>query len=257
MANTRHARKRRLASLLRKLGWAYDVPRNGLRRRLYSLAMEHHPWWDWGHRVMILTGVDFGGNWSEPEPPTWWYRRGPAVHMKRTGFPRHPLRTFQIVTEYDEMRRLTKGLNEDQMYEWKAIGTNQDGDLHLGRQYWGGTFYDLPADECAILRRYLRMWRRLDWFGLRSYLYAQGLHAAVHSKRPFTCQVTPAKGTGGYSHWYCDLSRRHDGPHRYGNYTWDGNAEHRVEYDPEGPEIDAQRTWVIEEAAAALSQEGE
>lgn len=257
MANMKRARKQRLATLLRRIGWAYDVPRNGLRRRIYCLAMERHPWWDWGHRLMILVGMDFGGNWSEPEPPTWYYRLGPPKRMWRTHYPRHPLSTFQVVTDYDEFRRLTEGLNEDQMYEWKALNTNQDGELHLGHQYWGKSFYGLSQAEVALLRRYLRMWHRLDWFGLRSWLYSQALHAAVHRKAPRTCQVTPARGTGGYSHWYCGLPRRHDGPHRYVNYTWDGDPEHRVEYDPEGPEVDAQRARVIEEATAAIKQEDE
>ena len=220
-----------LAKLMRKAGWAYKTPRNGIRRRLYCLAMERHPWWDWGHPLMILTGSDFGGNWSEPEPPTWWYRRGPAKTMRRTGFPRHPVSTFQIVTDYDEFRRLTEGLNEDGMYEWNALNVNQDGALHLGHQYWGGTFYDLPKDEVALLRRYLRMWHRLDWFGLRSWLYLQGLHAAVDRRKPFACNVTPPKGTGGYSHWHCGEKRRHKGDHRYNNYVWPGGNA-RVESAP-------------------------
>ena len=86
------ARPRRLAALMRKRGWHHKTPRNGMRRRLHSLANEHHPWWDWGHRVMILVGQDQGGNWSEPEPPTWYYRLGTPKRMWRTGYPRHPRR---------------------------------------------------------------------------------------------------------------------------------------------------------------------
>lgn len=218
---------------MKKKSWAYQTPRNGLRRRLYCLLIDNHPWWDWGHKLMILVGQDFGGNWSEPEPATWWYRLGTPKNQWRTGYPRHPLSTFQIVTGYDEFRRLTEGLDEDGMYEWKAICVNQDGELHLGHQYWGGSFYGLSDWEVALLRRYLRKWHRIDWFGLRSWLYHQGLHAAVYSRKPFTCQVTPPKGTGGYDHWFCSLSRRHDGPHRYRNYQWDP-AKDRVEYDPVG-----------------------
>lgn len=213
-------RRDRLARWMRKRGWSHKTPRNGVRRQLYELTIARHPWWDWGHWLMILVGIDEGGNRSEPTPPTWWYRLDTPKQMWRTRYPRHPLSTFQIVTDYEEFRRLTKGLNEDQMYEWKAIGTNQDGELHLGHQYWGGTFYGLSKWEVALLRRYLRRWRRLDWFGLRSWLYKQGLHGAVFSKKPFTCGATPPKGQGGYSHWRCHLPRRHGGMHRFHNYVF-------------------------------------
>lgn len=214
---------------MRKPSWAYDTPRNGLRRRIYCLFMERHPWWDWGHRLMILVGDDFGGNWSEPEPPTWWYRRNGTKRMWRTGYPRS---TFQVVTSYNEFRRLTEGLNEDEMYEWQAINVNQDGALHLGHRYWGGAFYDMRSDEWFLLRRWLRVAHRHDWYGLRSWLYSQGLHAAVYQRKPRTCQVSPPKGSGGYDHWFCELKRRHEGPHRYRNYVWDPSKD-RAEFDPQ------------------------
>lgn len=221
----------RLGRLMRKRGWHYRTPSNGLRARAHALVMEHHPWCDWGHRLMILVGDDFCGNWSEPQPPTWWYRLGPAKSMWRTGYPRHPLSTYQIVKSHTEFRQLTEGLNEDQMYEWQAIGTNQDGDLHLGHQYWGGAFYGLTHWDAALLRRYLRKAHRHNWYGLRGWLYTQGLNACVNLKKPFSCQVTPPKGSGGYSHWHCALKRRHAGPHRFGNYEWDPSQK-RVEYAP-------------------------
>jgi hypothetical protein len=226
-----------LARWMRRRDWHYQKPQNGLRHRLYDLVSEQHPWYDWGHRLMILTGSDDCGNWGEPEPPTWFYRLGEPKRMIRTKYPQHPLATFEIVTDYTEFRRRTKGLNEDEMYAWKAIGTSQDGELILGHRFWGGKFYGMPDWEVALLRRYLRMWRRLDWFGLRSWLYSQGLHAAVHQKVPRTCQVSPPPGSGGYSHWYCDQKRKHAGPHRYRNYEWDPTKD-RVEHTPTRQEID-------------------
>lgn len=205
---------------MRRRGWSHKTPDNGLRRRLWSLNIDHHPWWDWGHPLMTLTGTDMGGNWQEPEPPTWYYRRGPAKRMWRTGYPRHPLSTFEVITDYETFRARTEGLNEDEMYEWSAICVDQDGQLQLGHRYWGKDFYGLASDEVALLRRYLRMWRRLDWFGLRSWLYSQGLHAAVDQRKPFTCQATPPPGQGGYSHWHCREKRKHDGMHRFNNYVW-------------------------------------
>lgn len=206
--------------LTRKWRWNYDTPRNGLRRRLYCLAAERHPWYDWGHRLMILTGDDFDGVWSEPKPQTWWYRLGKPKRARGTGYPTHPLSTYEIVTDYDTFRALSEGLNEDEMYRWQAFGVNQDGELHLGRQYWGGNFYGLSKDDVRLLRRYLRRWHRHEWFGLRSWLYGQGLHAAVYVRKPGACNAAPPKNQGGYSHWLCHEKRGHDGMHRYRSFQW-------------------------------------
>lgn len=217
-----------MVRLMRKRGWGHKTPRDGVRRRLYSLAIERHQWWDWGHRLMILTGSDMGGNWDEPEPPMWWYRPIGNKHMWRTRYPRT---VYGVVDSYDEFRTLTDGLNEDEMYRWKAMGFGQDGELHLGHRYWGKEFYGLDHQETRLLRRYLRMCHRHNWWGARPWLYSQGLHAAVHRKKPRTCQVTPPRGSGGYDHWHCDQKRRHKGDHRYQNYTWPGGTAH-VEYAP-------------------------
>lgn len=228
------ARQRRSAKWMHARGWSHETPSNGLRRRLHSLATDHRPWWDWGHRLMTLTGDGASGSWAEPEPPTWWYRIGAPTHQWRTGYPRHPMSTIQVVTDYAEFRALTAGLDEDAMYEWKAFCVDQDGELRLGKQYWGGPFYGLTRWETALLRRYLRHWHRHDWFGLRSWLWQQGLHAAVHAKKPGTCQAVPPRGQGGYDHWYCRLPRRHDGFHRFNNYTWGevGGEEIGALYNP-------------------------
>src|SRR6185437_7202827 len=227
----------RAAKLMRSRKWSYEKPSNGLRARLYALVVAHHPWWDWGHYLMILTGTDFGGNWSEPEPPTWWYHRVGKKQMWRTGYPRD---RFQIIKgDYEEFRRLTEGLNEDRMYEWKAVGFDQDGQLFLGHRYWGGDFYGLPQDEVAIVRRYLRMAHRHGWFGLRHWLYSQALHAAVYRHKPGSCRATPPKGQGGYDHWFCQLKRRHDGMHRFNNYVWGdiGGEPVGALYDPQEARI--------------------
>lgn len=215
----------------RQRGWGYKTPRNGLRRRLHDLAGDRYPWWDWGHRVMVLTGSDNGGNWSEPEPPTWWYIESGRRRMWKTGYPR---RMFSVVTDYAEFKRRTEGLNEDEMYKWSAFAFDQDGELILGKRYWGGAFYGLPHDELALLRRYLRMARRHDWFGIRSWLYSQALHAAVHRRKPFACNAVPPKGQGGYDHWHCQQRRRHDGLHRFNNYVWGeiGGEPIGAIYDP-------------------------
>ena len=220
----KHGYSKRSARLARKLGWN-RIHSNGLRSRIWSLTTCADPWWQWGHRVMILTCSDFGGNWDEPTPETWWYRRSETKRMWRTGYPR--LKSFEIIKgDHAELNRRLDGLNEDQRYEWQAICVNGDNELILGHRYWGGSFYGMRSDEVRLLRRYLRMWHRHNWFGLRSWLYSQGLHQAVTGHRPFSCAITPPKGTGGYSHWHCQLDRKHDGPHQFNNYTWDEADEH-------------------------------
>ncbi len=222
----------KIARWMRKRGWSYDTPRSGVRSRLVAL-MDHRPWWDWGHMLMVLAGDNDCGNWSDPEPPTWYYRLGKPKHMWLTRYPRFPLSRIEVITDYTEFRSLTEGLNEDQMYEWKAINASQDGELQLGHQYWGGRFYGLSRWETALLAKYLRQYRRSTLWGARSWLYSLGLHATVNKKRPFRCHATPPRGSGGYSHWYCEAPRRHHGPHRFGNYEWSGNTADRVEHRPE------------------------
>lgn len=211
------AKTRRSTKLARKLGfYRHD---NGVRSRIYSLTLCRDPWWQWGHRLMILTGTNEGGNWSEPEPPTWWYRRSETKRMWRTGYPR--VRSFEIIRgDYAEFQRRTDGLNEDQMYEWQALNISQDGELQLGHRYWGGSFYGMRKDEVHILRSYLRAWHRMDWFGARSWLWSQGLHHAVNGYRPGACGVVPPRESSGYSHWHCECDRRHIGPHRFRAYEW-------------------------------------
>lgn len=207
---------------MRNAGWHRAPVDSSIRGRLYQLTSRRLPWWDWGHRVMVLTGTSSGGNYDSPTFETWWYRKGgPPVAMRRTGYPCYPLRTFQVVKgDYDRFSEVYDPLSYDDRYEWKAIAVNQDNNLVLGRQYWGENFYGLDKWDVRLLRRYLRAWRRYDWYGVRSWLYAQALHAAVYQRRPFACNQPPPKNSGGYDHWLCQGRRRHDGPHRFNNYTW-------------------------------------
>lgn len=209
-------RRPRSDLILRKLNW-HMADGDTLRHRLYRLSWQHWPWWDWGHRVMVLVGQDFGGNYDSPSPKTIWYRRGKSVRMWRTKFPVNPPRTYQIVSDYREFQALTADLDTDSdaYYEWRAICAGQDGDLHLGRQYWGGKYYGLDHWEMELLRRWLNRWRLRDWFGLRSWLYSQALESAVAQRKPFSCQQVPKPGSRGYSHWHCQLKKNHNGLHRY------------------------------------------
>ena len=203
-------------SLARKIEW-------WLRRKNHRRLADQFrwPWWDWGHRLMALVGQDQGGSWAEPIPPTWYYRLGTGKRMWFTGYPFHPVKTIEVIKDYQTFRERTEGFNEDEMYEWKAFCINCDGELHLGKQYWGGQYYGMTQWEIRLLHKYLRYWRRLNWWGSRSWLYKIGLHAAAHRRRPFKCQAIPPKGSGGYSRWHCELPRRHEGVHRYERYEWE------------------------------------
>jgi len=212
--------RRRVVKRLRKRGWSYETPNDGIRHRIYDILASYHAWWDWGHYLMILTGTDFCGNWAEPEAPTWWYKLEAPKRMFKTRYPIHPLSTFKVIKNYDAFMALTEDLNEDKMYEWQAFNVSQDRELQVGHMYWGGRFFGMTRWEVRLLVKYLRMVRRHDWYGLRTWLYAQGLHATVYKKKPFSCGAAPEPGSGGYDHWLCQLKKRHKGEHKCGNYVW-------------------------------------
>lgn len=191
-----------------------------LFKRIYDLLTCRYPWWDWGHRVMIVVGYDFCGNWSDMRAPTWWYRfENRKKPMWRTGYP---VRRLQVIKNYDEFMKETAGIREDsdEHYPWKAICLGQDDDLKLGRQYWGGNFFGLNASEMRLLLRWLIRWNLSCWFGLRQYIYKHALEAAVHKRKPFACNKVPDKNSNGYQHWHCTDKKKHTGPHSFGNYTW-------------------------------------
>lgn len=214
----------RLARHLRTRGWGkgptdINDAHYGVRRRVLALLQERNPWWDWGHRVMIIVGDDDGGNWSEPTPPSWWYRPGVPDRMWRTNYPRHRPSTIELVTRYSQLRERIEGATDDEKYEWLGIYLDQDHQVKFGH-YYTDSFYGLRSWEIPIVARWLRMARRHDWYGLRSWLYSHALHAAVNRRKPFSCGEPPPRDAGGYSHWLCTRRRRHSGLHRYANMVW-------------------------------------
>lgn len=216
--------KQKLIRLLVKCNWGL-ADNNSIRYRILSLLRDRHVWYDWAHPLMIIVGDNISGNWSEPEMETWYYRQvTPSKRMWRTNYP---TRTLQVVKNYREFMELTEGLDyeSDEHYEWKAICLNQDMDLHLGRQYWGGRYFGLNYAEQKLLLKWLRAARRHDWYGLRSYLYTQALYSAVNLKKPFSCQKAPAPHTGGYSHWFCTEKKNHKGPHRFASMMWEDGEQ--------------------------------
>lgn len=199
-----------------KRRWYYETPDGGVRSRIVALLRERHPWWDWGHRMMILVGRSWCGNWTEPRPPDIWYRQGPTKRNRRG----HYRTTWVVVRSYDEYRRQVEQGHQD----WKCIQVQDDGGTLAMGYYDSMNFYGLSRSELPILFRFLVRWALTDWLGIRRWLYFRALHSAVYQRKPFSCQAIPPKGSGGYDHWLCQEKKRHSGPHRFRNTAWDDNG---------------------------------
>lgn len=197
----------------------YRTKDGSIAHRLLTVMIDRHPWYDWGHRMMILTGDYRTGSYETPRGRDMWYR-----------FDGENESRGRIITTRDYADvRATAG----QDVSWRIFDVQDDG--HTVKLGWWGeqiTHYGLSRREMQLFRRW-DFWEcrvRGEWFGLRRWLYHRGLHAAVDLRKPFACNITPPRGTGGYSHWHCELRGRHQ-VHRFRNYTWaGGNA--RVQYDP-------------------------
>lgn len=232
-------------------GWLRQLDRRAGKydrtRRFRDAVLGVHGGRDWGHRLMALVGRNDTGSWGPPRARDLYVRVGWERREDRTaieGTQNERVETTRAMTAWEGVKRGE---------EWRTFDWQDDG--HTLRVGWlgdDGRIHDsgigAVSGEVARFRRWFLWdsWVKAQWCGLRPWLYYKGLHAAVHRKYPFTCQVTPPRGTGGYSHWYCTvpvgllgaLRRRlglpveHPMPHRYINYRWDGEGN-RVDYDPQ------------------------
>lgn len=229
-------------------GWLRERDReagNDRTRRFRDAVLGIHGGNDWGHRLMALVGRDDTGSWGVPRVRDLYFRE---VHEKGGRELGIPGRSLTIVTRdgWEAWQGVRRGEET-----WRAFDCQNDGHtIRVGYLGSDGRLHDSGIDgrrELAMFRRWLLWdgWVKAEWFGLRRWLYFKGLHAAVNRKYPFTCQVTPPHGSGGYDHWYCTVDvgvlgtvRRwlgkpvdHPMPHRYMNYRWDGEGK-RVAFDP-------------------------
>jgi hypothetical protein len=196
---------------------------NKFLHRIVVIRSRHYPWWDWGHRVMILVGRDDGGSYDVPRPRDLWFR--------------HDAGKLITTTDYSVVRKNNDG-------EWRIFDSQNDGhEVVVG--YWphpngDGRIQQSGLDGRAEQRLFLRWfvwdgWIKADWFGFRRWLYYKALSAAVQHKIPFTCQQVPPPSSGGYSHWHCELRRKHHGDHRFRNYTWGSTkVQHAPKLVPKG-----------------------
>jgi len=211
--------------------------------RLIDVIGEHRPWWDWGHRLMALSGTYRGGSSEPPRARDLYMRVGWARrednHHAIEGSENERVETTHAMTAWEGVKRGE---------EWRTFDWQDDG--HTLRVGWlndEGRITDsaigASQGEMARFRRWFiwESWVKASWCGLRPWLYYRGLHAAVEERRPLTCQLTPPRGSGGYSHWHCGIRRpllaillgrrqQHPGPHRFKNYTWT-EGEERVAYE--------------------------
>lgn len=216
-------------------GWTKSGMDDNLRSRVAHAVRDWKEWYDWGHPVMWLVGRHDSGSAGVPRGrDMWWipteYVEGISASLVADFEQRHGC---YITTRYADVRATSD-------IDWRIYDHQDDGrttkvGLWPNAPEHGGRMQPLPWQEMnAGLFLWWYVWQhkgKAQWFGLRRWAYYKALHWAVNAHSPFACGVVPDKGSGGYSHWHCGLSKRHHGPHRYNNMTWAGPGS-RVEHSP-------------------------
>lgn len=227
----------RVARAMRKRGWTDIAMDDTLRSRIARAIGDWYHWWGWGHPVMWLVGRYDTGSAGVPRGrDLWWIPTEYVEDRLALSLAADFGQRFgcYITTRYEDVRR-SGGDIDWRIYDLQDDGHTVKAGLWPNQPEHKGQIQPLPWQELKVdLFLWWYVWQhkgRSQWFGLRRWIYYKALHAAVQHKIPFTCQIAPEKGSGGYSHWHCNLKRRHTGPHRYRNYIWAGPGT-RVEYDP-------------------------
>lgn len=223
-------------------GWTRPDMDDTTRSRVAHAVGDWKKWYDWGHPVMWLVGRYDSGSAGAPRGrDLWWI---PTEYVE--GIATSLVADFEqrcgcfITTRYEDVRATSGDI------DWRIFDLQDDGNtvkigLWPNRPEHGGRLQPLPIWNGLDRKREMRLFLwwylvqhkgKAQWLGVRSWLYWRGLHWAVEAHNPFACGVVPEKGAGGYSHWHCELRKRHRGPHRYVNYTWAGPGT-RVEYQPQ------------------------
>ena len=228
---TRNARR-----VMQDRGWMMSALDDTMRSRVARAFGDWYHWWDWGKPVMWLVGRYDSGSAGVPRGrDLWWipteYVEGLALNLVADCEQRFGC---YITTDYATVRG-TGGDIDWRIYDLQDEGRTVKVGLWPNRPEHKGHIQPLPWQELKVdLFLWWYLWEhkgKAQWFGLRYWVYYKALHATVHQKIPFTCQVTPDRDSGGYTHWHCDQKRRHAGPHRYRNYIWPGPGT-RVEFAP-------------------------
>lgn len=227
---------RRAHRVMYDRGWTHSDMDDTLRSRTAHAVGDWKRWYDWGHPVMWLVGRYDSGSAGVPRGrDLWWiptqYVEGIAASLVADFEQRNGC---YITTRYEDVRSTGKDI------DWRIYDLQDDGRtvkvaLYPNAPEHQGRLQPLPWQELNVgLFLWWYLWQhkgKAQWFGLRPWTYYKALHWAVNAHSPFACGVVPERGSGGYSHWHCDLKKRHLGPHRYRNYIWPGPGE-RVQYAP-------------------------
>ncbi len=218
-------------------GWTMSDMDDTIRSRVAHAVSDCRNWWDWGHPVMWLVGRYDSGSAGVPRGrDLWWIPTEYVEDRLAQSLVADCEQRYgcYITTEYKLVSSSSAEIDW-RIYDLQDEGRTVKVGLWPNRPEHDGHIQPLPWQELKVdLFLWWYVWQhkgRAQWFGLRRWAYYKGLHAAVQRKVPFTCQVTPDKDAGGYSHWHCGLKRKHSGPHRYVNYIWPGPGT-RVEFDP-------------------------
>lgn len=226
--------RRRLWRLTRTAGWS-DTDRDGsLRSRISQALSETGPWYDWGKPVMWLVGRYDSGNAGAPRGRDLWYvHLNDLERFERAWFDGQQNRLGFITTTDSSVVRQHPSAG------WRIFDLQDDGHT-IVTGYWPTPGSDgrirpdsIAGNEISLFWRWYWVDHKLkaQWLGIRPWIYYRALHATVHLRKPFACQVAPDPFSGGYRHWYCELRKRHTGDHRYRNYVWSGSGQ-RVRHDP-------------------------
>lgn len=223
-------------------GWTKPDKDDTFRSRVAHALGDWKKWYDWGHPLMWLVGRYDSGSAGAPRGRDMWWI--PAEYVE--GIATSLVADFEqrygcfITTSYTDVRATSGDI------DWRIFDLQDDGrtvkiGLWPNAPEHGGRLQPLPTWHGLGHNREMRLflwwylWQnkgKAQWFGIRSWLYFRALHWAVNAHSPFACGVVPEKGSGGYSHWHCQLRKRHRGmPHRYVNYIWAGPG-HRVKHSP-------------------------
>lgn len=221
---------------MRHRGWTKTPMDNTVRSRIAHAIGDWTRWYDWGHPVMWLVGRYHGGSAGVPRGrDMWWipteYVEGVAASLVADFEQRYGCYT---TTRYEDVRA-TSGDIEWRVYDLQDDGRTVKVGLWPNSPEHKGRIQPLPWQELEtplFLWWYLVQHKgRAQWFGVRPWVYYKALSWAVGAHSPFACGRVPDKGSGGYSHWHCDLRKRHGGPHRYRSYTWGGPGA-KVQFAP-------------------------
>ena len=240
MACTHKARR-----LMHDRGWTRADMDDTLRSRIAHAVGDWKRWYDWGSPAMWLVGRYDSGSAGPPRGrDLWWvpieYVEGVAASLVADFEQRFGC---YVTRNYTDVHSTAADI------DWRIYDLQDDGHTvqigfwpnapeHQGRVQPMPTWHTMGDKREMRLFLWWYLWEhkgRAQWFGLRSWAYYKALHWTVNEHNPFACGAVPEPNSGGYSHWHCELNKRHAGDHRYRNYMWRQGG--RVEFDPTAEKV--------------------